>query len=492
MGSLAARLSMAGPAEPDRVRLMLDAAPHRGGAQQVREHGAVALGVSQDDEVADGSISTGNGLVAAFSGRLDNAAELRQQLAAHGRTAAGETPADVVEEAFRVWGEGAPARLRGQFAAAVTDGERIWSFRDQVGFRAVHYREDGLAVHLASEAKQVLAGAGIPREPDLDAVEHIFYGTGGGADADCAVKGVKRMAAATVLSHDRGGRRRADRYWEPEQLVETGRFTPAEAEQRFTELFDRAVGRCLTGNDGVSLSGGIDSPAVAAFAARGHEQRFGTPVGVVGGVSRPAQRGRERLDLAGGGASGHAAAHSAAGQGLDDVQRWGDLLDCPTPIVSVPELDENYALARRLGHRSLLTGELAEYVIDSRGDLAGHLLVHGRLRPLRRRAHRAPPGSRLAVHREEVVPSLVPGGWSTAPQLARCQAGRPPADWTTHASYHDSVARPADAGAAVMGEPADRLIRRLLGKLAADEVVAAIHGVDVVVRSWTSTCGSSS
>ena len=317
MGSLAARLSRAGPAEPDRVRQMLDAAPHRGGRQQVREHGAVALGVSQDDEVADGSISTGNGLVAAFSGRLDNAADLRQQLAAHGRAAAGETPADIVEEAFRVWGEGAPARLRGQFAAAVTDGERIWSFRDQVGFRAVHYREDGLAVHLASEAKQVLAGAGIPREPDLDAVEHIFYGTGGGADADCAVKGVKRMAAATVLSHDRGGRRRADRYWEPEQLVETGRFTSAEAEERFAELFDRAVGRCLTGNDGVSLVGGH------RFAGRRRVRRSRTRAairhtgrGVVGRVSRPAQRGRERLDLAGGGASGHAAAHlPAAGQG---------------------------------------------------------------------------------------------------------------------------------------------------------------------------------
>jgi hypothetical protein len=47
---------------------MLDAAPHRGGHQQVREHGAVALGVSQEDEVADASISTGNGLVAGVLG----------------------------------------------------------------------------------------------------------------------------------------------------------------------------------------------------------------------------------------------------------------------------------------------------------------------------------------------------------------------------------------------------------------------------------------
>ena len=317
MGSLAARLSRAGPAEPDRVRLMLDAAPHRGGAQQVREHGAVALGVSQDDEVADGSISTGNGLVAAFSGRLDNAAELRQQLAAHGRTAAGETPADVVEEAFRVWGEGAPARLRGQFAAAVTDGERIWSFRDQVGFRAMHYREDGFAVHLASEAKQVLAGAGIPREPDLDAVEHIFYGHGR--------RGGRRLCRQGRQAD--GGRHRA---------VARSRRSPARRPllgtgaaggdrslhlRRGRGAFHRAVrpgGRALPDRErrGVAVGG-------HRFAGRRRVRRSRTRAavrhagrGVVGRVSRPAQRGRERLDLAGGGASGHAAAHlPAAGQG---------------------------------------------------------------------------------------------------------------------------------------------------------------------------------
>src|SRR3954470_8069396 len=435
MGSLAARLSRTGPAEPDRVRQMLAAAPHRGGRQQVREHGAVALGVSQDEEVADGSISAGNGLVAAFSGRLDNAADLRQQLAAHGRAAAGETPADIVEEAFRVWGEGAPARLRGQFAAAVTDGDRIWSFRDQVGFRAVYYREDSVAVHLASEAKQVLAGACIPREPDLDAVQHISSGTGRGADADCAVKGVKRMAAATVLSHDRGGRRRADRYWEPEQLVETGRFTAAEAEQRFSELFDQAVGRCLTGNDGVSLSGGIDSPAVAAFAAPGHEQRFGTAVGALSAVfpDLPSVDESGWISLVAEHLGMPLHTYRPQAKGLDDVQRWGDLLDCPTPIVSVPELDENYALARRLGHRALLTGELAEYVIDSRGHLIGHLLLHGRLSALaslvrtqRRR------GAGWPFIARQFVPSLVPGRMANSFLNWRgVKRAAPAPDWIT-------------------------------------------------------------
>jgi asparagine synthase (glutamine-hydrolysing) len=484
MGSLAARLSRAGPAEPDRVRLMLDAAPHRGGAQQVREHGAVALGVSQEDDVADGSISSGNGLVAAFSGRLDNAADLRQQLAAHGRAAAGETPADIVEEAFRVWGEGAPARLRGQFAAAVTDGERIWSFRDQVGFRAVYYREDGRAVHLASEAKQVLAGAGIPREPDLDAVEGIFYGQGGATDADCAVKGVKRMAAATVLSHDRGGRRRADRYWEPEQLVETGRFTLAETEERFTELFDQAVGRCLSGDDGVSLSGGIDSPAVAAFAAPGHEQRFGRPVAALSAVfpDLPSVDESGWISLVAEHLGMPLHTYRPQAKGLDDVQRWCDLLDSPTPIVSVPELDENYALARRLGHRSLLTGELAEYVIDSRGDLAGHLLMHGRLsavaslvRTPRRR------GARWPFIARQFVPSLVPGRMANSFLNWRgVKRAVPPPDWITNREV-TTIPRPdlltparqrwVSLQTASFGGSSETL--------AADEVVAAIHGVDV-------------
>src|SRR5438270_10610193 len=177
MGSLAARLVRTGPAESERVRQMLQASPHRGSHHEVRQHGSAVLGVSRRDDRDDASISQGNGYLAAFCGRLDNLAELQTALTAHGERA-GESPADALEAAFRVWGADAPARLRGQFSAAVTDGDRLWSFRDQVGFRAVFYRDDADAFHAASEAKQVVAGAGLQREPDLDAVERIFYGKG--------------------------------------------------------------------------------------------------------------------------------------------------------------------------------------------------------------------------------------------------------------------------------------------------------------------------
>ena len=105
----------------------------------------------------------------------------------------------------------------------------------------------------------------------------------------------------------------------------------------------------------MSLSGGIDSPAVAAFAAPGHEQRFGTSVGALSAVfpDLPSVDESGWISLVAEHLGMPLHTYRPQAKGLDDVQRWSDLLDCPTPIVSVPELDENYALARRLGHRSL-------------------------------------------------------------------------------------------------------------------------------------------
>jgi asparagine synthase (glutamine-hydrolysing) len=485
MGSLAARLLRSGPAQPDAVPRMLAASPHRGSTTLVREHGRAALGVSWHDGNPDGSISAGNGLVAAFSGRLDNGGDVARQLAAFGRPPGeGSSPADLVEAAFRAWGEQAPGRLRGQFAAAVTDGERLWVFRDQVGFRAVYYRHDAGGVHAASEAKQVLAGAGLAREPDMEAVERIFYGQGGGPEAACAVKGVRRLAAATVLHADVTGDVRTQRFWEPEQLVETGRFTPAEAEERFAELFDQAVKRCLTGEDAVSLSGGIDSPAVAAFAAPGHERNYGRPLAALSAVfpDLPSVDESSWIEMVASHLHMPLETYRPRAKGLDDVERWCALLDAPTPIVSVPELDENYALARRLGHRSLLTGELAEYVIDNKGHLAGHLLVHGRLgavTALVRTQRRRGAGWPFIV--KQFLPAVVPGRLTNAVLYWRgVKRAVPPPDWITKREV-TAVPRP-DLLAPARRRWIELQTSSFGGSsetLAADEVVASMHGLDV-------------
>jgi asparagine synthase (glutamine-hydrolysing) len=484
MGSLAARLSRGDPVEPDVISRMLESAPHRGSGHLQCQHGDVMLGVSFHPDRQDGSISSGSGLVAAFSGRLDNPVEVARRLAACGRDVAPAAgSADLLAAAFEQWGDGAPALLRGQFAAVVTDGDQLWAFRDQVGFRALYYHDGKAGVVLASEAKQVLTGAALPREPDMDAVERIFYGQGGGAGAPCAVKGVRRLAAATILSAG-AGPLRTTRYWKPEGLVETGRYTEPEAEERFATLFDQAVKRCLTGEDAVSLSGGIDSPAVAAFAAPGHEEGFGRPAAALSAVfpDIPSVDESSWIEMVAGYLKMPLHTYRPQAKGLDNIERWCALLDGPAPIVSVPELDENYALARQLGHRTLLTGELAEYVIDNKGHLAGHLLVHGRLRAVaalvrtqRRR------GARWPFIVRQFLPALVPGRLTNAVLHRRgVERAVPPPDWITRGDLRTvprpDLLRPArrrwiDLQTVSFGGSSETL--------AADEVVAAMHGIEV-------------
>jgi Asparagine synthase len=48
--------------------------------------------------------------------------------------------------------------------------------------------------------------------------------------------------------------------------------------------------------------------------------------------------------------------------------------------MSIPELAENYRVARELGARNVLTGEMAEWVFTFGQHLIGHLVLHGRAR----------------------------------------------------------------------------------------------------------------
>jgi asparagine synthetase B (glutamine-hydrolysing) len=484
MSSISVSVARSGTAEPDRVRRMLAAAPHRGDQIAIGTLGACTLGVSRRADDDQAGISSGEQLIAAFSGRLDNGPQLQAELARAGGAARGDAPADVLEAAFATWGEDAPSRLRGQFAAAVSDGARIWCFRDQVGFRAIFYRDDETGVFLGSEAKQVLAGAGIGREADLDAVEAILFGYGGGPEASCPLRGVRRMNAGSLIIADLGGVSPERLYWHPERLVETGSHTPAEARERFAELFDQAVARCLTGSDAISLSGGIDSTAVAAFAAPGHEARFGSPLSALSAVfpDLPSVDESSWIELVVEHLNMPLHTYRPHSKSLDDVERWCTLLDAPTPIVSVPELDENYALAARLGSQTLLTGELAEYVIDNRGDLAGHLLTHGRITALARllRTQRG-RGARLPFMVRQFVPALVPGRLANAYLHARgVQRAVPPPDWITRAEINRTP-RP-DLLTPIRGRWTALQTAAFGGSsetLAADEVVSSMHGVDV-------------
>jgi asparagine synthase (glutamine-hydrolysing) len=373
----------------ETVRRMLLAAPHRGNEIQIDVVGRAAFGVANDPELRDAWLARANGRIAAFAGMLDNLHDLTVDLGRiSGTPLANANPADIVLAAFAAWGEGAPSHFRGVFSGAVADEERVWCFRDHLGFKPFFYREDTRGFFAATEAKQVVAGAGISREPDLEGIQGILFG----GPRHLGIRGVERFPSSSTGTVDRSGRVRITRYWDPESLLETARLSPDETIERLRELMDQAVSRTVSGNDVVALSGGIDSPVVAAFAAPRHAELSGRPLQALSAVfpHLPSvdelpyiELVRERLNIP-------LQTYVPTSRPLDRADFWADLLDGPVDTLSIPEVAEISARTRELGARRLLTGELFEYLICMRQHVIAHLILHGRWRSA---------GARLAEER---------------------------------------------------------------------------------------------
>jgi asparagine synthetase B (glutamine-hydrolysing) len=400
---------------------MASAAPHRGPLTQAITLGDTVLGISESESRPDATLAGTDGVAAAFAGTLDNLSALASELAGTVALPPTATPAEVVAGAFRLYGEAAPARLRGSFGAIVTDGRRLLAFRDHLGFGTLFYRQDRGGCYVATEAKQVLAGARIPKEPDLDVLEHLYYQTYDDR-TPCALKGEERLPKASVGLFDRDTAR-LRRYWDPTSLLETARYSPDELQERFDELMAQAVGRMLTGEDIVSLSGGIDSPAIAAYAAPLHRERTGRPLPAVSVVfpQYPSvdETGYVRLVAEDLGLDLHTYEQQA--NPMDDMGDWVRIADGPFPSVALSQYVELYRFARGLGLRTVLTGELAELVVDKSGYLGPHLLTRGRIGAFARHAGgRVSRGTPIKGLVRELVSPLVPTAitarrWATRP-----------------------------------------------------------------------------
>jgi asparagine synthase (glutamine-hydrolysing) len=385
------------------------AAPHRGDRGETIVRGRCVLSTVVSDEFDDAGIATSGRITAAFAGSLDNVVELAAELRLRGSD--GEhTPEAVVAAGFAAWGGRRLAeRMRGTFTAAVTDGEQLFCFRDQVGFGSLFYRLDERGVFLATEPKQVVAGAEMPRKPDLDVLEQTFFETYD-AETPSALQGVQRVPKGTLLGSDGHGIDRT-RYWDPEALLETGKYSDAELETRFVELMDQAVTRCLAGNDAILLSGGVDSSAIAAFAAPRHLARYGGQLAAITGVyPRYASVDEQPYTILVAERLGiplHTwEPHSDA---LEGVEEWVRLTDGPVVAGSLALYADAYRVARELGHRTVLSGEFAEFVCTLNDYLLDHLLSHGRLRASARhlsmRRSAGAPWTRLA---RELAAALSP------------------------------------------------------------------------------------
>ncbi len=435
-----------GPPNEALLRRALAAVPYPTPTVTLRQAGNATLGIATRPEFADEQISAPGTMIAALTGRIDNAADLAKDASIAQHLPPAFNDADLVVAAFRALGVDAVKRFRGAFAGIVTDGADLWWFRDHVGFKPLFFRDQPSSLIVAGEARQVVVAAEIPEEPHMEVVEGMYTG-GLPSSAPAALKGVRRLAQAGYGARARDGTISLTRYWAPWELFETARLTLDEAAAKFLALLEQAVRRTMTGNDLLLLSGGLDSPAIAAYAAPEHQRRSGRHLGALSAVfpDLPSVDESELIRLCAARYGMDLHTYRPQAKALDDVEEWSRRFASPVPTLSIPEVFEAYSLARSHGYTNVLTGEFAELTYGKYPHALSHLLFRGRWLTLWRMIqseHRRARVSRRDLVKDALL-GLVPGKFANRRLVAR---GENSADqipsWTKPGVLVEDLPRP--------------------------------------------------
>lgn len=207
--------------------------------------------------------------VLAFDGRLVEREALIEEL---DLADAGPRPDDagLALAAFARWGDGAAGHLRGRFAVALWQGNRrrLVLALDPVGEASLFYHCDGRRVIFGNTLRLLRALPQVPGDLDEETLSLFLSDTLGGPERTF-YRAIARLTPATTLAFDRQGRT-AWRHWQIDWSRRLRLRSDADYVEAGREVLDRAVARVLPASGPVvsMLSGGLDSGAVTATAAR--------------------------------------------------------------------------------------------------------------------------------------------------------------------------------------------------------------------------------
>ncbi|WP_445280286.1 asparagine synthase (glutamine-hydrolyzing) [Streptomyces sp. DSM 118148] len=214
------------------------------------------------------SVPTPEGTVAlVYSGEAYNFTELRRDLKDRGHTFTTDSDTEVVLHGYLEWGDAVAERLNGMYAFAVWDGrhDKLVMIRDRMGIKPFYYYPTPDGVLFGSEPKAILANPLARHRVTLDGLRELFVmvKTPGHAVWD----GMREVQPGTVVTVDRSGLTTRV-YWRLETRPHPDDLdtTVATVRSLLNDIVRRQlvadVPRCTL------LSGGLDSSAMTALAAR--------------------------------------------------------------------------------------------------------------------------------------------------------------------------------------------------------------------------------
>ncbi len=245
--------------------------------------------------------TTDGALGITFNGEIYNHAELRAELVQRGcQFATDHSDTEVLLHAYREWGDGFIERLNGMWAFVIYDREkrRVFGSRDRFGKKPLYYFHEGDTFAFASELPALLQHPDCPRNISALSLKKYF--------AHCYIPAprsiyerVWKLPGGHSFVFDLANRAlKISRWWQfvietdhalasqlpppgDQSMIVSDSVARARKDweknhhipnlcEQIRATLDRAVQRRLMSDVplGVFLSGGIDSSAIAALAAK--------------------------------------------------------------------------------------------------------------------------------------------------------------------------------------------------------------------------------
>jgi asparagine synthase (glutamine-hydrolysing) len=286
MCGIAGILSPTG-AGSERLKKMTDALAHRGPDGEgfwKSTGGNTALGhrrlaIIDTSPAAAQPMHFADRYTIVHNGEIYNYIELREQLQKKGYRFLSQSDTEVILAAYDCWKADCLAHFDGMFAFAIWDeqSKNLFAARDRLGEKPFFYSfdESKREFVFASEIKALWA-AGIEKNADNTMLLNYIapgYVQNPADKAQTFFQGIYSLPPASYLTISLAAFEPAvKKNWEPSKKINTA-ITASDAAGKFMQLLQTSVSRRLRSDValGTSLSGGIDSGAIAAILSQqGH------------------------------------------------------------------------------------------------------------------------------------------------------------------------------------------------------------------------------
>jgi asparagine synthase (glutamine-hydrolysing) len=218
-----------------------------------------------------------------FNGELYNYRELRDRLILSGHRFSTQSDTEILVHAWEEWGEDCLEELRGMFALALLDLRKryataplLFLARDPLGIKPLYYTQTSDGFAFASEMRALVAGKMATKTLSQDALTSYFL-FGSVSEPVTVLEGVFSLPPGhrmLLYVPERRRMPRARAWWDATRSPEakeartTGDFPSAPRSLR-VRLEDAVRAHLIADVPvGLFLSGGLDSSAIAALAAR--------------------------------------------------------------------------------------------------------------------------------------------------------------------------------------------------------------------------------